>query len=131
MRTGSCKYGSNCRFHHPEPVTVGGDSTSGYRNGGSFPSQFVSSSSASTWSSPRAFNETSPFLPSMFPPSQGAPTSRQDWNGYQVRFAYHATLWFIIFGFSFLFSSNLMQLPFLDIYLVLLCFHFYEKIFRC
>ncbi|KAH6822899.1 Zinc finger C-x8-C-x5-C-x3-H type family protein [Perilla frutescens var. hirtella] len=84
MRTGSCKYGSNCRFHHPEPVTVGGDSPSGYRNGGSFPSQFVSSSSAPSWSSPRAFNETSPFVPVMFPPSQGAPTSNQDWNGYQA-----------------------------------------------
>ncbi|XP_057767464.1 zinc finger CCCH domain-containing protein 67-like isoform X2 [Salvia miltiorrhiza] len=84
MRTGSCKYGLNCRYHHPEPVTVGGDSTSGYGNGGSFPPQFVSSSSPSSWSSPRAFNETSPFIPVMFPPSQGAPTSNQDWNGYQA-----------------------------------------------
>ncbi|XP_042065808.1 zinc finger CCCH domain-containing protein 67-like [Salvia splendens] len=84
MRTGSCKYGLNCRFHHPEPVTVGGDSTSGYVNGGSFPSQFVSSSSPTSWSSPRSFNETSPFVPAMFPPSQGAPTSNQDWNGYQA-----------------------------------------------
>ncbi|KAL1553943.1 zinc finger CCCH domain-containing protein 67-like [Salvia divinorum] len=84
MRTGSCKYGLNCRFHHPEPVTVGGDSSSGYGNGGSFPSQFVSSSSPTSWSSPRAFNETSPFVPVMFPPSPGAPTSNQDWNGYQA-----------------------------------------------
>ncbi|KAG6410590.1 hypothetical protein SASPL_128652 [Salvia splendens] len=83
MRTGSCKYGLNCRFHHPEPVTVGGDSSSGYGNGGSFPSQFVSSSSPTSWSSPRAFNENSPFVPVMFPPSPGAPTSKQDWNGYQ------------------------------------------------
>ncbi|KAG6424324.1 hypothetical protein SASPL_114739 [Salvia splendens] len=87
MRTGSCKYGLNCRFHHPEPVTVGGDSTSGYVNGGSFPSQFVYSSSPTSWSSPRSFNETSPFVPAMFPPSQGAPTSNQDWNGYQILFS--------------------------------------------
>ncbi|XP_041998715.1 zinc finger CCCH domain-containing protein 67-like [Salvia splendens] len=83
MRTGSCKYGLNCRFHHPEPVTVG-DSSSGYGNGGSFPSQFVSSPSPTSWSSPRAFNENSPFVPVMFPPSPGAPTSNQDWNGYQA-----------------------------------------------
>ncbi|KAL8478604.1 hypothetical protein ACS0TY_030473 [Phlomoides rotata] len=85
MRTGSCKYGSNCRFHHPEPVTVvGGDSPSGYGNGASLPSQHVPSSSATSWSSPRAFNESSPFVPVMFPPHQGATNSNQDWNRYQA-----------------------------------------------
>ncbi|GFP96366.1 zinc finger CCCH domain-containing protein 43 [Phtheirospermum japonicum] len=65
MRTGTCKYGISCRFHHPEPTTVGGaDSPSGYGNDGSIPSQLFSSSSISSWSSPRAFNETSPFTPS-------------------------------------------------------------------
>ncbi|KAI3463662.1 hypothetical protein Pfo_020325 [Paulownia fortunei] len=79
MRNGSCKYGSNCRFHHPEPTTVvGADSPSGYGNGGSLPSQLVSSSSVSSWSSPRVFNETSPFTPVMFPPSN------LEWNGYQA-----------------------------------------------
>ncbi|KAK6127748.1 hypothetical protein DH2020_038524 [Rehmannia glutinosa] len=83
MRTGSCKYGSNCRFHHPEPTTVvGADPPSGYGNGGSIPSQLVSSSSVSSWSSPRAFNETSSFTPVMFPPTQA--TSNPEWNGYQA-----------------------------------------------
>lgn len=85
MRTGSCKYGSNCRFHHPEPVTVvGGDSPSGYGNGASLPSQHVPASPAASWSSPRAFNESSPFVPVMYPPHQGATNSNHDWNRYQV-----------------------------------------------
>ncbi|GFP85052.1 zinc finger CCCH domain-containing protein 43 [Phtheirospermum japonicum] len=84
MRTGTCKYGISCRFHHPEPTTVGGaDSPSGYGNDGSIPSQLVSSSSISSWSSPRAFNETSPFTPVIFSQTQGAPTSDSDWNSYQ------------------------------------------------
>lgn len=111
MRTGSCKYGSNCRFHHPEPVTVGGDSPSGYRNGGSFPSQFVSSSSASSWSSPRAFNETSPFVPAMFPPSQGAPTSHQDWNGYKVNFFLLCHYCMFMFQLSILLVIFQISLP--------------------
>ncbi|PIN24304.1 CCCH-type Zn-finger protein [Handroanthus impetiginosus] len=85
MRNGSCKYGSNCRFHHPDPKTVmGGGSPSGYDNGGSLPSQLISSSSISSWSSPRAFTDTSPFVPVVFPPTQGAPTPSPEWNGYQA-----------------------------------------------
>ncbi|KAG8388051.1 hypothetical protein BUALT_Bualt02G0085000 [Buddleja alternifolia] len=85
MRTGSCKYGSSCRFHHPDPTTVNGvDSPSGYGSGGSLPSQLVSSSPVSSWSPPRAFNDASPFVPVMFPPSQGAPSSNPEWNGYQA-----------------------------------------------
>ncbi|XP_073035889.1 zinc finger CCCH domain-containing protein 67 [Primulina eburnea] len=84
LRTGSCKYGSNCRFHHPEPTTVTvGDSPSGFSNGGSLPSQHVSASSVSSWSSPRTYNEASSFLP--YPPiHQGAPTPNSEWNGYQA-----------------------------------------------
>ncbi|KAL6494367.1 hypothetical protein OROGR_031167 [Orobanche gracilis] len=82
MRTGTCKYGSSCRFHHPGPTTVvGGDSSSGYGNGPSIPSQLVSSS----WSSPRAFNETSSFTPAaMFSQTQHARTSTPEWNDYQA-----------------------------------------------
>ncbi|KAI3454954.1 hypothetical protein Pfo_011617 [Paulownia fortunei] len=85
MRTGSCKYGSICRFHHPDPTTVaGGGSSSGYDNGGSLPSQLISSSSISSWASPRAYTDTSPFVPVMFPPTQGTPTPNPEWNGYQA-----------------------------------------------
>ncbi|KAL3617543.1 hypothetical protein CASFOL_037864 [Castilleja foliolosa] len=83
MRTGTCKYGASCRFHHPEPTTVGGtDSPSGYGVDGSIPSQHVSSS-ISSWSSPRALNETSSFAPVIFSQTQGAPTSDSDWNSSQ------------------------------------------------
>ncbi|KZV24860.1 zinc finger CCCH domain-containing protein 67 [Dorcoceras hygrometricum] len=84
LRTGSCKYGSNCRFHHPEPTSVTvGDSPSGFNNGGSLPSQHISTSSVSSWSSPRTYNDVSPFLP--YPPThQGAPPPNSEWNGYQA-----------------------------------------------
>ncbi|XP_073015298.1 zinc finger CCCH domain-containing protein 67-like isoform X2 [Primulina eburnea] len=83
LRTGSCKYGPTCRFHHPEPTAMTvGDSPSGFSNGGSLPSQHISTSSVSSWSSPRTYNEASPFLP--YPPNhQGAPTTNSEWNGYQ------------------------------------------------
>ncbi|CAA0828589.1 Zinc finger CCCH domain-containing protein 43 [Striga hermonthica] len=85
MRNGSCKYGSNCRFHHPEPTTaVGTDSSSGYSNAGSIPSQLVSSSSMSSWSSPRAINEASSFTPAVFSGGQVAPSPDAEWNGYQA-----------------------------------------------
>ncbi|GER43743.1 zinc finger CCCH domain-containing protein [Striga asiatica] len=85
MRTGTCKYASNCRFHHPEPTTVGGaDSSSGYDNGGSIPSQLLSSSSVQSWSSPMAVNEASSFRPSVFSGGQGAPSSDPEWSGYQA-----------------------------------------------
>lgn len=84
MRTGSCKYGANCRFHHPEPKTVaGGGSPSGYGNDRSLPSQVVSSSSLSPWSASGAFTSTSPFVPVIYPPTQGAPRPNPEWNGYQ------------------------------------------------
>ncbi|PSR89494.1 Zinc finger CCCH domain-containing protein [Actinidia chinensis var. chinensis] len=75
MRNGSCKYGSNCRFNHPDPIAVGGgDAPSGYSNGGSFSSQGVSLSAMPPWSSPRAVNETVPFVP----PTQGLPSPNGD-----------------------------------------------------
>ncbi|XP_031283554.1 zinc finger CCCH domain-containing protein 67 [Pistacia vera] len=84
MRNGSCKYGSNCRFNHPDPTAVGGsDSPSGYGNGGSVSSQAASQTSVGSWSSPRALNETAPFLQLMYPPSQVAASQKAEWNGYQ------------------------------------------------
>ncbi|XP_059657246.1 zinc finger CCCH domain-containing protein 67-like isoform X2 [Cornus florida] len=81
MRNGSCKYGSNCRFNHPDPTAVGGGDPSGFGNNGSVSLQGASQSSAS-WSSPRTLNETAPFVPMLFPPTQGVPSSAE-WNGYQ------------------------------------------------
>ncbi|KAJ8553976.1 hypothetical protein K7X08_024654 [Anisodus acutangulus] len=85
MRTGSCKYGSNCRFHHPDPTTVAGaDPSSGYNNTGAVPVQAASQSAASSWSSPRALNDTAPYVPMMYPPTQGITSPNTEWNGYQV-----------------------------------------------
>ncbi|KAL0342410.1 UNVERIFIED_CONTAM: Zinc finger CCCH domain-containing protein 67 [Sesamum calycinum] len=82
MRTGSCKYGANCRFHHPDPKTVAGGG-SGYGNDRSLPSQVVSSSPLSSWSASGAFTSTTPFVPVIYPPTQGAARPNPEWNGYQ------------------------------------------------
>ena len=85
MRTGSCKFGANCKFNHPDPQAVGGcDPASGYGNGGSISLHGVSQQSVSTWSSPRTVNETSPFVPVMLSPTQGVSPQSSDWNAYQV-----------------------------------------------
>lgn len=85
MRNGSCKYGANCRFNHPDPTAVGGsDSPSGYGNGGSGSSQAPSQASIGSWSSPRALNEPAPFVPIMYSPTPGVPSQNSEWNGYQV-----------------------------------------------
>ncbi|KAL2492353.1 Zinc finger CCCH domain-containing protein 43 [Abeliophyllum distichum] len=85
MRNGSCKYGSSCRYHHPEPTAEpGGEPPSGYGNGGSLPPQGFSSSSTSSWSSPRALNETASFVPIMLPTTQVVPSPNPEWNGYQA-----------------------------------------------
>ncbi|PHT46366.1 hypothetical protein CQW23_15524 [Capsicum baccatum] len=83
MRTGSCKYGSNCRFHHPDPTTAAGNNRSfGYNNSGSAPVQSASYSPVSSWSSPRASNETSPFLPVVYTTSKGIPPPGPQWNSF-------------------------------------------------
>ncbi|KAH0688236.1 hypothetical protein KY284_018789 [Solanum tuberosum] len=85
MRTGSCKYGSNCRFHHPDPTTVAGaDLSSGHNNTGAVPVQAASHSSASSWSPPRSLNDTAPYVPMMYPPTQGTASPNTEWNGYQA-----------------------------------------------
>lgn len=84
MRTGSCKFGSNCKFNHPDPTSVGGcDPPSRYGNGGSISLQGVSQPSVASWSSPRTLNETS-FVPMMMSPTQGVAPQSSDWNGYPV-----------------------------------------------
>lgn len=84
MRTGSCKFGANCKFNHPDPTTVGGcDPQSGYGNGGSISLQGVAQPSVPSWSSPRTLKETS-FVPMMMTPTQGVTPQSSDWNGYQV-----------------------------------------------
>ena len=85
MRTGSCKFGANCKFNHPDPCTGGGDSPSGYGNGGSISLQGVSQPSAPSWSSPKTLNETPPFVPMMLSPTQAVSPQSSDWNGYQVK----------------------------------------------
>lgn len=85
MRTGSCKYGSNCRFHHPDPTTVAGaDPSPGYNNAGTVPVQAASHLAASSWSPPRALNDTAPYVPPMVYPTQGIPSPNTEWNGYQA-----------------------------------------------
>ncbi|XP_054820793.1 zinc finger CCCH domain-containing protein 67-like [Prosopis cineraria] len=85
MRTGSCKFGANCKFNHPDPTTVGGsDPPSTFANGGAVSLQGVSQPSIPSWSSPRTFNETAPFVPMMIPPVQGVSPQSSDWNGYQA-----------------------------------------------
>ena len=85
MRTGSCKFGANCRFNHPDPTTVGGgDSPSGYGNGSSISLQGVSQSSISSWSSTRPLNESAPFVPVILSHNPGVSPQSSEWNGYQV-----------------------------------------------
>lgn len=93
MRTGSCKYGANCRFNHPDPTAAGAyEPPSGYGNGGSVPLQGASQSNMPSWSSPRALNEPTPFVPIMFSPTHVVPTPNPEWNGYQVFMMLSGTL---------------------------------------
>ncbi|KAF2314146.1 hypothetical protein GH714_023707 [Hevea brasiliensis] len=83
MRNGSCKYGVNCRFNHPDPTAAGGgDPPSAFSNGGAAALQSSSQSSVASWSSPRGLNEAAPF-PIMFSQTQGVPSQNPEWNGYQ------------------------------------------------
>lgn len=87
MRNGSCKYGANCRFNHPDPTTVGGtDPPLAFGNGGSASLQGSQQSTIASWSSPRALHETAPgpFVQLVFPPPHGVPSQSPEWNGYQV-----------------------------------------------
>ncbi|CAL1389013.1 unnamed protein product [Linum trigynum] len=88
MRNGSCKYGSNCRFNHPDPTVVGeNENSSTIANGGSPSINASSHSNIPPWSPlpPRpALSEALPYVPIMFPPNQGANSQNLEWNGYQA-----------------------------------------------
>lgn len=73
MRTGNCKFSTNCKFHHPDPIADSArDATYGYSNG---EAQNQNSSGASQmpttpWPEQRTMNEPIPFhdaLPSYIP----------------------------------------------------------------
>lgn len=91
MRNGSCKFGSDCKFNHPDPTAVGGVDSPLFRgnNGGSvgsFSPKAASQASSTSWSSSRHMNGTgtAPFIPVMFSQNRGVSPQTSDWNGYQV-----------------------------------------------
>lgn len=89
MRNGSCKYGSDCKFNHPDPTTIGGtDSPSFHGNNGgsigSFSPKSTFQASSTSWSLPRHANGTSPFIPAMLSQARRVPSQTPEWNGYQV-----------------------------------------------
>lgn len=104
MRTGSCGYGANCRFHHPDPTSVGGSEPNG--NGesvGGFDSlgnhngestilnlSGASQPSMASWSSHMLSNKRVPYsdnrssyVPAMHSVAQGIHPNLE-LNGYQV-----------------------------------------------
>lgn len=84
MRNGSCKYGLNCRFNHPDPTAMGGgDTLSGHVHGGAVPLHGPSQSTMSPWSSPRGLSEPG-LVPGIFQPTQGVPSPYPERNGHQV-----------------------------------------------
>ncbi|KAJ6970670.1 callose synthase 10 isoform X1 [Populus alba x Populus x berolinensis] len=83
MRNGSCKYGATCKYNHPDPMAVGGsDLTSAFVNGGTASLPAPSPTSVGSWSSPRALNDPTPFVPYVFSPTR-LPSQSSEWNGYQ------------------------------------------------
>lgn len=89
MRNGSCKYGAECKFNHPDPTTIGGTDSPSFRgnNGvsiGTFSPKATFQASSTSWSSPRHVNGTSPFIPVMLSQTHGVTSQNPEWNGYQV-----------------------------------------------
>ncbi|KAM7512543.1 hypothetical protein LguiB_011418 [Lonicera macranthoides] len=101
MRNGSCGYGASCRFHHPDPTTVGGADTGNSTLGGYSIGQFNHSSgnfdggysmgqpAQAAYYSPMLSDMTSPYqnncssyMPSTALLPQGAAQSRE-WNVHQ------------------------------------------------
>lgn len=91
MRTGSCKFATNCKFHHPDPTNASSKEPGLEHENGDVPLQNVQGSSQPSlqmWPDQRALNEQHvPFLapaPSysggMVPPQGMYPSS--DWSGY-------------------------------------------------
>ena len=87
MRTGSCKYGENCRFHHPKPTAAGGlDTTSPGRGRSS-----TKAINETAFSRPVIYPPT-PFRRIIYPPTPSAPENAE-WNGYQVFLNLCDNLW--------------------------------------
>jgi hypothetical protein len=90
MRTGSCKYGVTCKFHHPPPTVALPMSSSIYAGGTSMPAPQPYAGALPTWSLARPPYISSPRLqgPSsygaMLLPAQGI-VSMPGWSTYQVR----------------------------------------------
>lgn len=89
MRNGSCKFGAECKFNHPDPTTIGGtDSLSFHDNNGvsigTFSPKSAFQAGSTSWTSPRHLNGTSPFIPVMLSQTHGVPSQTPEWNGYQV-----------------------------------------------
>jgi len=91
MRTGSCKFATNCKFHHPDPSNVASKEPVLEHENGDNPQQSAqgpSQPSVPIWPEQRALNEQHvPFLapaPSysagMIPPQGMYPSP--DWTGY-------------------------------------------------
>jgi hypothetical protein len=94
MRTGSCKYGVTCKFHHPQPATVGAlVSVPQYGSGGGGPSSAGAQAQAYPAGVPQWPMARSPYLPprlqgpSSYGPVMPLPQgimSMPGWNTYQV-----------------------------------------------
>lgn len=94
MRTGSCKFATNCKFHHPDPTNASSKEPGLEPENGDTPLQNVQGSSQPSlqiWPDQRTLNEQHvqhvPFLapaPSysggMVPPQGMYPSP--DWSGY-------------------------------------------------
>jgi hypothetical protein len=85
MQTGSCKYGSSCKFHHPDPTAaIESETQTPYKynnNGGSHSLQNAPHTLPS-WQSSRPTNETTPY--NMYPPTQSLRPPARDWTSYQA-----------------------------------------------
>lgn len=78
MRTGACKFGIGCKFHHPQPdaaVPVTGPAGYGITASWSAPKSAYISASRSGGSQT--------YMPVIYPPSQGM-VSTPEWNTYMV-----------------------------------------------
>uniref|UniRef100_A0A7C8YZD5 C3H1-type domain-containing protein n=1 Tax=Opuntia streptacantha TaxID=393608 RepID=A0A7C8YZD5_OPUST len=81
MRNGSCKFGANCRFDHPDPTSLGPDAISSHSNGGPVVSSNAPQSALAPWSPSPALNASPPYVPLVFPSTQGVP-SQIELNAY-------------------------------------------------
>lgn len=115
MSTGSCKYSTNCRFHHPDPIALGGqDTSSGYQNGGSSqPRAPPAQLPITSWpvqqnpTEPVPFLDTaSPYVTGYFLPPQGLHPS-PEWNGYQVMTAFQHR-YLIVLDFDFTLGEDVI-----------------------